>query len=315
MNKELERDEALKARVAWAYYNEGLTQAQIAKRIGISRVRVNRLLQHCREVGLVQVSINSGLSACAGLEFDLERAFGLRRAVVVPTPEDPGALYKAVGEAAAGYAAAALEEGQALGLGWGATLHGSLGGVPYYSGTRDNTVVSLFGGLPVSIATNPYSIASEYAKRLRAAKCLYIAAPMYAPSVEICGVLRAQAGFSEVHEQAARVDVALVGCGDMTAASTNVVLGALSPEEGRALHDAGAVAEIFGHFIGEDGEVVDHEVNARFTGPTMESLRSIPMTIVVAGGPQKTSALRAMLRGRYATVLVTDEDSARAVLA
>lgn len=309
-----DEERELGARVAWAYYNEGLTQAEVARRVGITRVRVNRLLQQCRETGLVQISISSEFAPCTELEFGLERTYGLVRAVVTPTPESPKDLYKAIGEAAGTYASSVLEEGQALGLGWGTTLHRSVSGVPHNGKSKDNTVISLFGGLPVSVDTNPYSIASEYATRLKASKCLYIAAPMYAPSREIRDILRSQASFCDVHELAARVDVALVGCGDMTANSTNLVLGALSPEDAEALLEAGAVAEIFGYFIDSRGRVVDHEVNERFTGPPMDALRAIPRTIVAAGGPQKLATLKAMLLGGYATVLVTDENTARGLL-
>lgn len=40
-------------RVAYYYYKEGSTQEQIAKRMNMSRQRVNRILSACIEYGIV----------------------------------------------------------------------------------------------------------------------------------------------------------------------------------------------------------------------------------------------------------------------
>ncbi|WP_236858224.1 sigma factor-like helix-turn-helix DNA-binding protein [Cereibacter sphaeroides] len=37
-------DEALMARVAWLYYNDGLTQNEVGEILNISRIKVSRLL-------------------------------------------------------------------------------------------------------------------------------------------------------------------------------------------------------------------------------------------------------------------------------
>lgn len=222
MGGEMDRLDELQARIAWAYYKEGQTQAGIAERYGLTRARVNRLLQEARETGLVQISVNSRLASCVELEWRLQESFGLARAMVVPTPARERQLYEAVGER--------LRDGQSLGLGWGKTLGASVGALSRRP-QGDITVVSLFGGLPHSNTTNPYDIASRYARRLGAAHCYYIAAPMYADSPATRATLVGQPMFTRVYERAAEVDMALVGVGDLTARSTNVALGALSHEQ------------------------------------------------------------------------------------
>ncbi len=52
-------DEQLRVRVAWLYFMEGLTQADIAGKLGITRLRANRLLGEARESGLVSIQVNS----------------------------------------------------------------------------------------------------------------------------------------------------------------------------------------------------------------------------------------------------------------
>lgn len=313
MTRHTDQVEQLQARIAWAYYKENQTQAGIAERYGLTRARVNRLLHESRKNGLVQITVNSRLASCVELEWRLQETFGLARAMVVPTPSRERHLYDALGEATGTWVGESLRDGQSLGLGWGKTLSASVGALTHRA-PGDITVVSLFGGLPHSHTTNPYDIASRYARKLGATRCYYIAAPMYADSPGTRATLVAQPMFTRVYERAAEVDMALVGVGDLTARATNVALGALTQEQWHSLLEAGAVGEIFGYFLDPEGRPVDHPLNRCFTGPSLEQLRSIPITVAASGGMQKTTILRAVLLGRYLTALITDEQTAAALL-
>src|SRR5882757_5015993 len=104
-----ERDEAstadapLMARICWYYFKEGRTQEEIAQRLGLTRKRINRILTEARASGFVQITIRSSVSACAGLETRLVETFGLRRAIVVPSPEPDVDVRTMVGAAAGQY--------------------------------------------------------------------------------------------------------------------------------------------------------------------------------------------------------------------
>src|SRR5882757_4547594 len=83
-----DRDEQLMVRAAWLSYVGDLTQAQIAKRLGLNRIRVNRMLAQARDQGIVQIRINSKIANCVALEEGLRERFGLDQAIVVPSPPD-----------------------------------------------------------------------------------------------------------------------------------------------------------------------------------------------------------------------------------
>jgi len=309
----VENHEELYARVAWAYYNEELTQADIAKRMGMTRARVNRILQECRETGLVQIIINTDVAGCAGAEHGLERAFGLSKALVIPTPAKEKHLYTAIGRAAGAYLSSRIRDGQELGLGWGTTLRAS-GRALVQREPGGIRIVSLFGGLPTSSTTTPYDVASVFSRRLMAEECYYIAAPMYVSCEAVRETLMSQQMFANVFERAAKVDLAFVGSGDLTTRSTNFNHGAITDEEWTSLRDAGAVGELFGYFLDGVGEMVDHPLNRRFMGAELAKLKNIPTKIVASGGLHKVPIIRAGLSGGCIDVLVTDELTARALL-
>lgn len=307
-------EKQLQTRVAWSYYNEEMTQADIAEKLGIPRARVNRILQECRESGLVQIIINAETTSCVSSERQLEKRYGLVRAIVVPTPVKEKHLYAAIGKTAGAYIAGNLRDGQGLGLGWGKTLRASVGGLQQRS-PGDLSIVSLFGGLPRSGTTNPYDVAAMFSRKLNVAKCHYIAAPMYVTSEEVRKTLMSQPMFGRIFERAAEVDMALIGAGDLTVRSTNVVLGALTKEEWHSLLDAGSVGEVFGYFLDDKGNPLDHSLNRRFMGADLEKLKAIPAKVIASGGVQKVPIIRALLRQGFADVLITDEVTAEQVLA
>ena len=113
-------DEQLHVRVAWLYHMEDLTQAEIAGRLGLTRLRVNRILSECREAGLIHVAITSRLESCVALERQLCAEFGLADAVIVPTPRNADKLAPLVGGAAAEYLAHSLSQQpvRVFGVGW-----------------------------------------------------------------------------------------------------------------------------------------------------------------------------------------------------
>lgn len=306
-------EEQLHSRVAWLYHHEGMTQAEIGDRLNITRARVNKILQLCRENGLVQVRVNARFKDCVELEQQLLRGFGLVDAVVMPTPLRENQLHNTLGLAAGGFLSGNLRDGQSLGLGWGKTLRESINYIEQRSAS-DITIVSLFGGMPRSATTNPYDIASLIARRLDAEACYYIAAPMFVSSKEVRDTLMSQELLKQTFQHAADVDMALIGAGDLTAKATNVVLQALSHEEWKSLLDAGAVGEIFNHFLDAQGRLVDHPLNQQVMSPNLDELLRIPNIVVAAGGVQKAPILKAVLQCGYVHTLITDHITANRIL-
>src|ERR1700741_581905 len=72
-------DPQMTARICWHYFKEGQTQEAIALRLGLTRKRVNRILNDARTSGFVQITINDPIGACGALEAGGAEAVGPRR--------------------------------------------------------------------------------------------------------------------------------------------------------------------------------------------------------------------------------------------
>src|SRR5262245_46745231 len=106
-----DRDEQQATRAAWLYFVAGLTQAQIGKKLGLNRIRVNRLLAQARDQGLVQINIAGRLASCVALEEQLKAQYGLEDAIVVPTPPSQDMIPQIIATAAGGALAKRLKDG------------------------------------------------------------------------------------------------------------------------------------------------------------------------------------------------------------
>lgn len=307
-------DGQLPIRVAWLYHMEGLTQAEIAERLGITRLRVNRLLADARASGLVRVTLNSKLADCVALEQALCRDTGLTHAVIVPTPDDIDLVASVLGQAAAGYLSRHLREHKVGGvaLGWGATLRETIRHVDAMQ-RPDLAVSSMMGGLTRGLELNTFEIASDLARRLNAA-CHYFAAPIYAGSPKSRDTILAQDVFRESLDRVRSSDLALLSVGDLGRRSLLIRYGLPRDVPVAELRAAGAVGDVMGQFLDAEGTPIDHPLNRRAIALPLPELRKIPSVVIASGGANKVRIIAAVLRARLANVLVCDEKTAAAAL-
>ncbi|MDR6265807.1 MULTISPECIES: sugar-binding transcriptional regulator [Rhodobacterales] len=302
----------LRLRAAWIYYMEGETQSNVAAILGVNRITVTRLLSEARRRGEVTIQIKGELASLIELQRDLEKRFGLERAIVAPVSDakaDPTAVIAA---AAGAHISALMRAGLTIGVGWGRTLHESL---PHIEGRnlKDVRVVSLLGGIMEARRFNPAEFAWRFAELFEAEGYL-IPAPALVDSADARKVLLDQCGLEHVFKMAQTAEIAVFGAGGISEGSTTYKLGHLNESERKSLTEAGAVGDVLYNFIDGDGVPVNHPINDRVISVDLESLANIPQRVLVSGGSDKTVVIKAAIRAVSPTVLVTDELTARSLL-
>jgi len=307
-------NDQLNARVAWFYYLENLTQAEIGERLGLTRARVNRMLSEARESGLVRISLNSKFSDCVKVEQALRDKLGVRDAVIVPTPDDPKDVSAVIGMAAGAYLSRYLQDNRlsTIGIGWGATLRETISHVEPAS-YNHLWITSMMGGLSRGLELNTFEIAGELA-RLLEAQCSYLAAPIYAGSARSRDTILEQEVFKDVLTRIDKIDLAMLSMGDLSPRSLLIrhgLPGDVSPEE---LRKAGAVGDILGQFVDQKGRLLSHPINKRAVALPLDRLSRVKTVMLIAGGPNKLRIIAAALHGRIGNVLISDEKTASAAL-
>lgn len=308
-----EKDEDVKTRAVWHYYVEGLTQERIAEMLGMSRVKVHRLLSAARDEGIVQFKVRPRIQACLELQSQLIQKFGLAEAIVVPGASDSRNVPQLVGHAAGEYLAARVSSGDVIGIGWGRTIKSAISQIPKQNVAR-SVVVSLLGGLTHSSPLNPAGAATELASRLDA-ECYVLPVPVFADKPEHQIAFMSQRSIQDVLRWAGRANFAVISTGAFTRENPIADYGFIRSSEWDELGEAGAVGDILGHFINADGQLVSHDVNQRACSIPLVDLAKIPSIVLISGGREKIEAIKATLSFINVTTLVTDEDAARGLLA
>ena len=299
-------------RAAWLYYAEGLTQARIARDLGVPRARVIAWLALAREEGLVTVRIAAKARAGVALEEALCRRFGLAEAVVVPMPAQAAHAAALVGHAAGAWLSARLRPGMAVGVGWGATLHMSLKAIGTQPVPRVS-VVSLLGATTLSRSVTPPAVARRMADAFHA-ECYQLTAPLVVADPRLRAVLWSEPGLAELRRRAREVDLALLSVGSLREDAT-LFRGGLLPRSARAsLARAGAVGDVLCQFVDAQGRIVDHPLNRRTMAVDLADLARVPRIVLASGGRSKVGILGAALRALPVAVLITDEAAAAGLL-
>lgn len=300
-------------RVAWYYYVDGMTQDDIAKRINVSRASAGRLLERCRQSGIVNFTINSEYYDAFQISRLLKDKFGLREVLVPPAPEtdveQQSAVNARLGRGGAQYLQSHLEPGDLLGMGWGDTVQQTMEQLQSAALAGVHTI-SLTGGV------------GAYLNNLRRARVgrdhgtldAVLPTPILASSEGLAMALRAEVQVQEGLELARKADHAIVGIGALSGEPTLAKLGYATEEELAQNAEAGAVGDILGVFYDVHGRQLDLPIHRRRIGIDLYDLGAIPNVVGVAGGSAKLDAIRGALRGGYLDVLVTTEEVAQALL-
>lgn len=300
--------------VAWLYYADQLTQSDIAHVLGVSRATVVKLLQDARERGVVSIRLNTEASSRTALSRALTKRFGLVAASVIPALPD-GALVDRLGDAGGRVLLDQMRPGDVIGIAWGRAVLSVARTMPLPETPWPLTVVQVYGSSAGSTAEfSPELCSSLLASRL-SARCVNLLAPAVLSSPDLRDRLLAEPALVKQFALIRSVNRVLFGVGDLGPGCT-VRAAELTSEP--MIDDyvmRGAVAALIGQFIDAEGRPVPGELDSRMVGLTLDELRLIPSRLCVAGGPEKTTALRGALRGGFVTHLVTDRDTAEALLA
>ncbi len=296
-----------------AYYQQDLSQAEVAARMGISRPTVAKLLAHGRARGFVTVEIHDPRDDASELASRLEERFGLACArVAYGHAADDAEAIDQVGRVGAALVVQLVRDDMSVGISWGRTmsaLASHLARVPR-QGVR---VVQLKGGTSYSErATHDYEIMRAFCEAL-CAEPRYLPLPAIFEDTATASIVRADRAIARILEEGRGVDVAVFTVGAINEEALSLNLGQLDRGEVEALL-RDAVGDACSRFFTRDGVVAAPAVDERTVGIRLEELRARPVRVLVAGGRVKASALDTALRMGLATHLVVDQDLAAALL-
>ena len=314
-----EEEAGLAARAAWWYHAAGLTQSQVADKLGVTNAKAHRLIARATRAGHVRVFVEGPIGSCIALEQALSDRFGLCFCRVVPTIDACAMPLRELGLAAAAFLRDAVEADthRLIGVGHGRTLATAIDFMPRLPCPKLR-LVTLLGGLPRRYRANPFEVIDRFADKT-GADAFLLPVPMFAREEADTAVLHRQFGVPEAIALAAEASLLVMGIGSLRSGAFLSLAGVITPAELAEVRDAGAEGEMLGYFYDAGGRLIDTPLHRRVVGNplTRSALVATPrrQVVAVAGGPDKATAITAVLQSGLLTGLITDELTARLLAA
>lgn len=317
-NENLYQQLRLATRIARLYHEKGLTQPDIATQLGISQARVSRMLKFAEANGIIRTTVHVPPGIFSDLEDELQRKYDGAEFVVVDAghPADDNVI-PALASSAAAYFETAIPACEIVGISsWSETLLVAVDVMrPLVKGMTSH-IVQVFGGVGRANSQIHATRLTERLAQLANARAIFLLVPGVVSSPEVRETLMRDASCRDVFSYYGHLSMILTGIGSLTPSrllrdSGNVI----DIEDLEELRGRGAVGDICLRFFDRDGQLIDSAFNKRVLGISAAQIQGTPRRVAVAGGMRKVEAIRAALRGKWVTTLITDLEVARALVA
>lgn len=313
--KKILGDTRLMLKCCVMYYENQMGQSEIAKKLGISRPTVSKLLKEAKERGYLRIEIvGPEEQNCYKLEKRLEEKFGLKEAIVVEDKHDTNFQKEELGSEVAKYLYRMIQEGDIIGVSMGTTLKM----IPQYTKVKKfNKIefIPLVGGIgEADMTTHSNQLVIELSKGMGGTfKLLH--GPAIVSNENIINILRQDKNIQDVFKAMDNMNMAIVGIGSPIDENSNVIKnGYFNDSDIETFKEKKAAGDICLNVYDIDGNINNYEYNKCVFGLNIEKLRNIDKVIGVACGMEKLNAVIGALNGHYVNVLAVNYSLAEALL-
>lgn len=299
---------------AWLYHVEGRTQNDIAEELEVSRQTVANYLNEAVAKDMVRVELRPDILARHATATALADLYGLEAVHIVPTPKSESQLFKRLGHAGGQVLHNLVSNGDLIGVAFGRTIF-RVGMLMPASNQPKTKVVQVAGCSLGGSDTSPEACASLIAGKL-SAECVNLFAPAYLSTETLTRDLLAEPTLQRQFQLFEKTNLMIFGIGELNKHTRFYLNEEYFHNDDLRDHylRLGAASVIMGRFIDADGQEIDGPLLKRTVAIDLDTARAIPVRLAVCGGKEKTEAADAALRARFATHLVTDEQTARRLL-
>ncbi len=299
-------------KVAYYYYISNITQDDIAKKMGMSRQRVNRILGHCTEYGIVKFSIEGLQEDNLEVELLLEKKYNLKGAHIV-TNVDSEKIHVDLGKGAAEFLNKMVVDNDIIGFSRGRSISKLVDNLTQTS-AKNLTVTQLFGNEPSSTSEAKIDELVFYASKTLNAQTKLIYAPVLVKDKSLKDSMMKEPLFLDSYSIIKNCTIAFSGIGTKDSQIQHVQ-NAYGEEK---LYDMEWQKEIVGevctYYYDSKGKIVKTPFDDRLIRILIDDYLTIPLRVGVAGQPEKVASIKAAIEGNLINALVTDLETAQSLL-
>lgn len=295
------------------YFEKNLNQEEIAKKLGISVPQVSRLINTARNQGYVTTSVVDPFSESDDLTKQLITLFGLKDARIVESiTKDKRATQNNVAQAGAEYLSGIVQTNDVISIAYSGTIYKLPKFLPK-THIENVSFVQPNGTLFEHVRGYQYDTLRETSLSM-GADYFYFPAPAIVMDQYMKDMLHQDPIIHWILKKANDSNISLFSVEAVDINSLYVKNGYFSSSEMKKISKDGAVGDIFGHFINNQGELLDETLESRVIGMDISKLRLKDYAINISTGEELVNAIHASILGKYCNVLITDTTTAKLLL-
>lgn len=292
------------------FYNQDMTQKEIAAALNVSRPQVCRILAHAKSSGLVSIHLNYPNTEESLYECKLRELYGISEVYVydIGSDDQPAAL-DLLAQKASGLFASYLKDNSRIGVMAGRTISALAKALPAMK-SHGLEFVPLCG----SNNSNGCEWFANATARLFAEKTggkyYLLNAPATLSSIEAKQILENEDSIRKIIDLWKECNAVLLGIGAVGTASSTSLAGSLHDEEVKSLRASGAMASICCSYLNKSGKEICTPLTERFIGASINQFNNAKK-IAIAIGHDKVSAIHTALISDNVNVLITSLETAK----
>ncbi len=308
------RDNSYLANVALLYYQEGMNQGEIAKRLGLSRATIVNYLREGKERGIVDIRVNGESLRSSLKSRDLATRYNLEDVYIAHVGKNTGADFalRHTARVAALAFHDIVERGDTIGVAWGETVKSVSQQLPDRV-IPETKVCQVIGSMESDRLLSAEDCAIQIANRI-GAQCHTLHAPAILSSPSLAANLRKEPTIEKQLNRLRKLSAILTSVGDLNSNTHVASSGIIKNDELLDVIKAGAVGFICSSFIKQDGGSLPFRLQDRMIAISLDEIMKTPKRIMVASGQNKFEAVKAALDGGYVTHAIIDDQLASLLL-
>jgi DNA-binding transcriptional regulator LsrR (DeoR family) len=310
-----EKRKKLLAKIAYLYYIENQTQAEISKALGIYRTTISRMLTKAKKEGIVKIDISGFDSNVFALEEYFRKKYGLYQVDVAFSDSKDSEEVKdeALADSAAVFIRSLITDNQVVGISWGSTLSRMIEKLE--NRYVENIVFCPLAGGPSHVNSKYHvnTLVYEMARNFHGQSSFVNATVVQETEKLTKGILQSKY-FENILEYWNNLDVAIVGVGGSLDEDNSQWRDLLTKKDYQLLAEEKAIGECSCRFFNQAGEPVHSNLQKRTIGISLEKIAQVPKSVAIARGTKKAQALLAMIRKKYINCLVSDRETILEIL-
>lgn len=300
--------------VAKQYYEQKMTQEEIAELMDLSRPTISRMLKRALDENYVQIQVVDPFEEKKDLAETLKDKLSLDRVIVISGHyNNSEMLRRGLAFTAAEYICQTIKPNDIVGIGWGRTLNNISEIIEPKKEVENVLFLPLMGGIgQVDPNFQVHNIVNYFSKAFNG-RVLQYHMPGIVYDNELREKLLETENAKDIINRWEKINVAIIGLGEAPLGKDELTSFYFRKEEKEDLIQAGAIGDICMRFIDIAGNPVTYR-DQEIMSIDLNTLRNIPEVIAIAGGMAKTKVIIGASNGKYINTLITDEAAAMNII-